>query len=134
MIIKHVDVGTEELIDQIENLKGENTIYVTERHKIGSQEYNFINITNETDQKDEEDNTVMIIIICIAVFVIIVLAAFLTFYFLRKSKKPEDNNISLIQKKEESEREKKMNKMRKFNIIIIFNFIVYLKINDSEKM
>ena len=113
MIINHVDVGTEELIDQVENLKGENTIYVAERHKIGSQEYNFINITNETDQKDdddeenEEDNTVMIIIICIAVFVIIALVAVLAFFFFRKSKKPEDNNISLIQKKEESERETK---------------------------
>ena len=87
MIINHVDVGTEELIDQIDNLKGENTIYVAERHKIGSQEYNFINITNETDQKDddeenEEDNTVMIIIICIAVFVIYCICFIFSLLFL----------------------------------------------------
>ena len=90
MIIKHVDVGTEELMDQIENLKGENTIYAAERHKIGSQEYNFINITNETDQKDndeeeddnKEDNTHMIIIICIALFVIYCTCFFFSFLFL----------------------------------------------------
>ena len=65
MIVNHVDVGTEELLDQIQNLAGENTIFVAERHKIGSQEYNFINITDETDQydDDEESNITLIIIL-----------------------------------------------------------------------
>ena len=112
MIATHVDVGTEELIDQIKNLTGENTIYVAEKHKIGSQEYNFINITNETDQKDDDeeegeetDYTVMIIIICVFIFVIIALAAALAFYFFRKNKKePVDPSISLINKSQETEK------------------------------
>ena len=108
MIITHVDIGTEDLINQIKNLSGENTIYVAERHKIGSQEYNFINITNETDPYDDDDdsdNTVMIIIICIVIFVLIIIAGAVAFYFYRKKRGPEDTSISLIQKKEESERE-----------------------------
>ena len=106
MIVNHVDVGTEELLDQIQNLTGENTIFVAERHKIGSQEYNFINITDETDQydDDEESYTTLIIIICVVVIFILALAAGLTFYFCRKSKKQRDTNtnISLIQRKEET--------------------------------
>ena len=98
--------GTEELLDQIQNLTGENTIFVAERHKIGSQEYNFINITDETDQydDDEESYTTLIIIICVVVIFILALAAGLTFYFCRKSKKQRDTNtnISLIQRKEET--------------------------------
>jgi len=40
LIKKHTDVGTEERLNQVNILKGENTIYVAEKHGIGSQKYN----------------------------------------------------------------------------------------------
>ena len=114
MIENHTDVGTEELLGQIERLVGENTIFVAERHKIGSQEYNFINITNETDQYDIDDenddndekeggessSNTWIIILIFAVIIMIALAI-LVFYFYKTKNNPK--NIDLIEKKVESE-------------------------------
>ena len=47
MIVKDRDVGTMELLQQIQRLEGENTIDVAEKHGIGSQEYNLIDIDKE---------------------------------------------------------------------------------------
>ena len=47
LIVKNTDTGTMELLQQIQRLEGENTIEVAEKHGIGSQEYNLIDIDNE---------------------------------------------------------------------------------------
>ena len=51
MIVKDRDVGTVELLQQIQRLEGENTIDVAEKHGIGSQEYNLIDIDKEENLK-----------------------------------------------------------------------------------
>ena len=113
MIANHTDDGTVELLGQIDRLLGENTIYVAERHKIGSQEYNFINITNETDQYDKDDDdgngnevgsgSKTWVIIIIIVIILIIALAILAFYFFKNKK--NQNDLDLIEKKVESEAE-----------------------------
>ena len=93
MIKKHVDVGTDELLTQIKNLTGENIIFSAEKHGIGSQEYNFIDI-------DKKNYTVLIIFICIIVGAILI-AGILAFVFSQKRKGSKEQNISLVDKKEE---------------------------------
>jgi uncharacterized Fe-S center protein len=60
LIKKYTDEGTEELLSQIQRLEGENTVFVAEKHGIGSQEYNFIDIDSDPDSKPDskpETNT-----------------------------------------------------------------------------
>ena len=51
LVKKNVDTGTEELLNQINNLKGENTINIAEKIGVGTTEYNLINI----DDKDTKN-------------------------------------------------------------------------------
>ena len=44
MIKKYTDVGTDEWLEQSDNLLGENTIKVAEELGIGSQDYNLIDV------------------------------------------------------------------------------------------
>ena len=105
LIKKYVDNGTEELLNQIDRLEGENTIFVAEKHGIGSQEYNFIDIddsgdsgdsddrddSNDSDDNDgESNNSTFIIIICLIVLVVIVIAGIVVFMiFKRKSQQDQ---------------------------------------------
>ena len=98
LIKKYTDEGTEELLSQIKRLEGENTVLVAEKHGIGSQEYNFIDIDSDPDSKpdsgsdskpetntgSESNNTMLIVIICIVVFVVIVIAIVLGLIICRK--------------------------------------------------
>ena len=52
LIVKNPDVGTDELLGQINRLEGENTILVAEKHGIGTQEYNLIDIDEEGGDDD----------------------------------------------------------------------------------
>ena len=52
LILKNPDTGTDELLNQIDNLKGENTIVSAEKHEIGTQEYNLIDIDEEGGDDD----------------------------------------------------------------------------------
>lgn len=56
LIKKYVDTGTNELLNQINNLKGENTVIVAEKIGVGSQDYNLINI--DGDEEDDNPNKV----------------------------------------------------------------------------
>jgi uncharacterized Fe-S center protein len=100
MIAEHQDIGTEDFFEQLTNLTGENTIYVAENHKIGSQKYNLININIE---EGEDNNYILLIIILSLVAFILILAIIPGFYFYKKyksSKNNEEKGISLVQKKE----------------------------------
>ena len=59
MIKKYEDIGTNDWLNQVKNKLGENTIYVAEKHGIGNQEYNLIEIGNDEDgenvEKEEEN-------------------------------------------------------------------------------
>ena len=62
LIKSNIDTGTNDLLGQINRLKGENTVDVAEKIGVGSQDYNLINVdenntyTNSTDQNEEEED------------------------------------------------------------------------------
>ena len=56
MIKKTEDPGTNELLTQVENLLGLNTIVVAEKHGIGKQEYTLVDIDKSDDDKKEEED------------------------------------------------------------------------------
>jgi uncharacterized Fe-S center protein len=106
LIKKYTDEGTEELLSQIKRLEGENTVFVAEKHGIGSQEYNFIDVDSDPDSKPDSDpdskpdsgsdskpetntgsesnNTMTIVIICIVIFAVIVIAVVIGLIIYRK--------------------------------------------------
>ena len=49
LIKSNVDTGTEDLLNQIKRLEGENTINVAEQIGVGSQEYNLIEVEGKSD-------------------------------------------------------------------------------------
>ena len=51
LVKKNVDTGTEELLNQINNLKGENSINIAEKIGVGTTDYNLIDI----DDKDTKN-------------------------------------------------------------------------------
>ena len=90
LINKYTDEGTEELLSQIKRLEGENTVFVAEKHGIGSQEYNFIDIDSNPDSKpgsdsgSESNNTITFVIIGIVIFAVIVIAVVVGLIIYRK--------------------------------------------------
>ena len=56
LIKSNVDTGTEYLLNQINRLKGENTITVAERIGFGTQEYNLINVDGENGNTGNNNN------------------------------------------------------------------------------
>ena len=93
MIKQHVDVGTEEWLGQLRNLSGENIIYVTESHGIGTQDYNLIDIEGERRYIG------LIIFLCI-IFGAILIAGLLAYYF-KKTDDSKVKTVNLVEKKEE---------------------------------
>ena len=99
LIKKYEDVGTDDWLNQVKNLLGENTIFVAEKHGIGSQEYNFVDIDSEKDDEngdkeeipnDEGKNHNGLIVALILNF--IVMASGIVGYVICKRKKKEDND------------------------------------------
>ena len=111
MIKQHIDVGTEEWLDQLRNLSGENILYVAERHGIGSQEYNLINISNDNDTEPDNGTdpsgptgmrTDAGLYLFIGIIVgCILIAGSLAFCFSKKSIGTKEKSISLVERKEE---------------------------------
>ena len=114
MINKTEDPGTSELLTQVEDLLGLNTIVVAEKHGIGKQEYTLVDIDeSDDDKKEEEDkkeeddkkeeqkskeeekkeddgnNTGLVVIICVSILVII--TALIVGYIFYKKKKMENS-------------------------------------------
>ena len=58
LVKKNVDTGTEELLNQINNLKGENTINIAEKIGVGTTDYNWIDI----DDKDTKNAGFLLIL------------------------------------------------------------------------
>ena len=80
MIKNSNDNGTAEWLAQSNTLLGENTIKVAEELGIGSQDYNLINV-------DEESSNLGLYITLGVVAVILVIAVgFLIFYIIKKKK------------------------------------------------
>ena len=56
LIKKYEDTGTNDWLEQLNNKMGENTIFVAEKHGIGKQEYNLIDIDENEDDKEDKDD------------------------------------------------------------------------------
>ncbi len=96
LIIKHVDEGTEEFMEQLKNALGENTLAAAEKHGIGTKDYELIDI----DKQDNTPlNTTLIIIIC-CVVVILLISGIVVFAFYRRKKKIRESTskFSLLSK------------------------------------
>ena len=57
LIKQYTDVGTNELLNQISSLEGENTVNVAGKIGIGSQDYNLINIDEDDEPKKKNSGT-----------------------------------------------------------------------------
>ena len=101
MIKKHIDVGTDEWLDQLKNLSGENILYVTERHEIGTQEYDLIDISNETDLETGMRTDLGLILFISIIVSCILIAGSLAYCFSKKGSKSTEKAISLVERKEE---------------------------------
>ena len=53
LIVENPDTGTMELLQQISRLEGQNTIEVAEKHGIGTQDYNLIDIDQEENKENQ---------------------------------------------------------------------------------
>ena len=99
MIRNHVDNGTGEWLEQLTNLSGENTIRIAEKHGIGKQEYNFINIDEEEEKDDKFDvNKIIALIAAIClIFIMLILFSIAGFYGYYNMIKIKEKRKSLKQ-------------------------------------
>ena len=95
LIIQNVDNGTDELLEQIKNLTGENTIFAAEKHGIGTQDYDLIDMDDEPDEPDDSDYTILIIIIC-SVVAVLLIGGIVGFLIYKKKQNPNRETIGKI--------------------------------------
>ena len=103
LIKKSHDVGRDIWVNQLNELKGENTIDVAEAHGIGTQQYNLILIDPENDDGEGEEETgkqskatLIVIVVCVVLGVAIFVSIFV-FLILRtkpNTKYQEDFHIT----------------------------------------
>ncbi len=98
LIKKTTDNGTDDWVNQLNNLKGENTIRVAEAHGIGTQDYNLIVIDED---EEENNNTLSIIVICLSVLASMIIGGLIIFFFLRNNAKKYQEDFHLTQKMNE---------------------------------
>jgi len=91
LVKKTNEMGTEEWVNQLNELKGENTIAVAESHGIGTQKYNLILVDEEEKEKEKEENepkknkTTLIIVVLIT-FAGVSFFVILFVYFIMRNK------------------------------------------------
>ena len=71
LIKNNVDVGTNDLLSQINRLKGENTIDIAEKIGVGSQDYNLINV--DTGEEISSNNNILGLNVCKFINLILIL-------------------------------------------------------------
>ena len=102
LIKKAHDLGKEEWINQLNDLKGENTILVAEAHGIGTQKYNLIDIDKPNEEDKGQDNTTLIIIVLSTILgVSILVITFVCLVMKTKSNSKYQEDFHLTQKMNE---------------------------------
>ena len=91
------EIGTEEWVNQLNNLKGENTIRVAESHGIGTQKYNLTLV--EDDKIREKNKTDLVIIIIGLVLGFVILVTLLVVFIIRNRNKSKGKDDFLIPQK-----------------------------------
>jgi uncharacterized Fe-S center protein len=101
LIKNHLDIGTDEFLDQIKRLEGENTIAAAEKHKIGIQDYELIDI--DPDEPDNSGSALLIIIIICSVVAILIIGGIVAIVIYKKRQEPRESTgkISLINRSTE---------------------------------
>ena len=95
--------GTEDWVNQLNNLKGENTIAVAESHGIGTQKYNLILVEddNKDDDGGKEDKTTLIIIVVSTIVGVAILVTTFVCCVLRNNNQKAQEDFHLTQKMNE---------------------------------
>ena len=108
LIKKSHDVGRDIWVNQLNELKGENTIDVAEAHGIGTQQYNLILIDPENDEGEGEGETgkqskatLIVIVVCVVVGVAIFVSIFVFLILRTKPNTKYQEDFHLTQKMNE---------------------------------
>ena len=88
MIKKNTDIGTEEWLEQSNNLLGENIIKVAEELGIGTQDYNLIDV--------DEKSSLLWLYITLGIIGFLIIAFVIGFLIYSKMKKKNDNVINKV--------------------------------------
>jgi len=86
LVKKTNEKGTEAWVNQLNNLKGENTIAVAESHGIGTQKYKLILIDEEEESNEDKKNKATLIVVVLATISGVSFFVILFVYFIMKNK------------------------------------------------
>ena len=103
IIKSHVDKGTDEWLKQLEDKKGENTIFVSEQHGIGSQEYILVDLDETSSGNDGLNNSTLIIIIVVVVFILLLIFIGGLIFYKRRNKSSDENLDEVLNENESGE-------------------------------
>ena len=103
IIKSHVDKGTDEWLKQLEDKKGENTIFVSEQHGIGSQEYILVDLDETSSGNDGLNNSTLIIIIAVVVFILLLIFIGGLIFYKRRNKSSDENLDEVLNENESGE-------------------------------
>ena len=94
--------GTDAWVNQLNNLKGENTIAVAESHGIGTQKYKLILLDEEESNEGKEDKGTLIVIVLATVIGVTFLVIFFVYFIMKnKSNVRTQEDFHLTQKMNE---------------------------------
>ena len=93
--------GTEEWVNQLNNLMGENTIAVAESHGIGTQKYKLILVEDNNNNEDKKDKTILIIIVISTIVGVAILVTTFVCCIMRKNNQRAQEDFHLTQKMNE---------------------------------
>ena len=93
--------GTEEWVNQLNNLMGENTIAVAESHGIGTQKYKLILLEDDNNNEDKKDKTILIIIVVSTIVGVAILVTTFVCCIMRKNNQRAQEDFHLTQKMNE---------------------------------
>ena len=93
--------GTEEWVNQLNNLMGENTIAVAESHGIGTQKYKLILVEDNNNNEDKKDKTILIIIVISTIVGVAILVTTFVCCIMKKNNQRAQEDFHLTQKMNE---------------------------------
>ena len=96
MIKNTTDPGTEEWLEQLDSLLGENTIKIAEELGIGNQDYNFIDVDASGGDEKEKASSFLWLYILLGIIGLILIGVTVFLVFSKCSKIKDDDLIAQI--------------------------------------